>query len=339
MVRISFIILIVLVFCILSCDFFMASAFPDYLPSVRRVENLDTYFSNSSKYNYDLFVLSDGPPPGGNDYVFVLYKPATGTRRVIVLDDELHVRSDYEHINLGSLHTQYSGGPVLAAIGSRRMSLDGTYTWDINDINAELISERDNIIIYNNNRASFYSVSIINNEYCNWYEYPAALAGGAGPSQFQIDDLGENFTIEAVGYAINNENPPNTADDEVIFFIRRERDNEGIAIVIPAADFANIPAGNQPVLPMAPYYIHFFGAIKPGSVHIFRWGRVVVFERMDGEVELIEYDPTFRFMHRNETNGKQFKNKIVAYSNVYPEYYVFDPETKEIFQCHVWWEK
>jgi len=338
MVRISFVILIILVFGIASCDFFMASTFPDYLPSVRRVESLDKYFQSSNKCDYDMFVMDNG---SGNDFVFVLFRPEFGDRKVVVLDNELNIVSEFEDINLGSFHASYldNNPPApsqAAAVGMYGYRFDDNF-WVTTVVTA---AEKDYVPLWRVNASENHACyTSYGDPLCdfNTQGYNPNLDGGAGGINFNIDNSSTDYELEAICHAVNVIVDPN--DDDVILFLRRRYDDEGIAVAIPDNEF-NAPT-NQPVL-NSPYFEYHFGPIKPGSVHIIGAGMGAIIERQDGTVVKYWYQyqvggSTFNWS--GETKGLQFRDRIVAYSNNDQEFYVFDPGTKDIFKCTAWWRR
>lgn len=323
--------ILILITGISSCDFFFLSSFPDYLTSVQRVENLDKYFSSTNRHDYDMFVIEDGV---GNDFVFVLFRPETGNRNVIVLDRNFNIVSEYEAIDLGSFHASFldNGPPIYQAaeVGSYRMRFD-TFTW------APTLfapSEKDYKPLWMVNDGEHHACYTAYGDpfcYFNSVGYNVDFTAGVGGIFFDIDNSNTDYDLEAIGYAENDIGDPN--DDDVIIYLRRISDNEGIAIAIPDNEF-DAPT-TQPVI-NSPYMEYHFGHIKPGSVHIIGNGMGAVIERQDGTVVNYWYTGG-GFNWSGETNGLQFKNRLVAYSQYAPEYYVFDPGTKDIFLCTVWW--
>jgi len=331
MVRISFVILIISIFSILSCDFFMASTFPDYLPSVRRVESLDKYFSSSNKYDYDMFVIDND---SGNDFVFVLFRPESGNRKVIVLDSDLNIKGEYENIDMGSLHYKHMGG-TRAVVGTWSMLFAG-FAWDT-DCSVNIgIANKDNILALNTDSNVFYMLFTTSNGesiQSNAHNNDATVTINiSGTDIFQISNTSEEFVLENATF--NDNDNGDTIDDCVILYLRRRENNEGIALMIPI--FNTFP--DTVVSPALDNYpVFYFGPIKPGSVHVKNDGMCVILERHDGTVVNYSYNGS-GFNWSGETNGLQFRNRIVAYSPYKPEYYVFDPGTKDIFKCTVWWK-
>jgi len=334
MVRRIVVLLVILIFGFFwGCDFFIASSFPDYLPSVRNIANLDKYFDKSNPSDYDIFTIQNN---SGDDYVFVLYKPQAGMRKVVVLDSDLSVQSEYENQNLGSLHTGYPmPAPTLAAIGSQEMMLNGSFTWN-GEINTNLSNDKDHLIFYNEIGGFFYSLAW-SDGFLYWAEYNNGDLSFNNSDSFDLDSSGEEYSIENACFS--NNNTPDPADDRVILYVRRTSDGEGFAVGMDPNSFP--PSGvNTFALETNPAYQ--FGKIKPGSVHIVFGGTGVVLERDDGTVELYEafYDTgrgALYFNKRNETIGKQFKDRKVAYCLDKPDMYVFDPATKDLFECTAWW--
>jgi hypothetical protein len=320
------------IFLLSGCDFFIASAFPGYLPSVHRVANLAHYFKDSDFNDYDLFVIDDGPPTN-NDFIFLLHKPSSTNRKVVVLDGKLDVVSEYEQANLGSSHTRFSAAPARAEVGSRSMTFDVGFPWDAVDLNATLASEKDYIMIFSEFTGLFYSF-IINNgagSQIAWTRYTLDLSSVDGSGSLTVDPV-QYFFLENVGYAVNNTGDPN--DDEVILFLRRQEDNEGIAVCIPANLF---PDGGVATPLLSSYPAYYLGEIKTDSVYVLFGGMAVVMGMDDGTVKFFEYRTGIGFYEVNDINDEQFKKKVVAYSYLRPEFYVFDPKTKDIFKCGVWW--
>jgi hypothetical protein len=329
MVKIFSFVLIVFLFFITSCDFFFSSAFPNYLPSVRRVENLDKYFNDSNHFNYEMFVLNDDM---GNDFLFVLYKPESDGRKVVVMDGGLKVQSDYEDTNLGSLHASFSNTPTRAAVGAMNITLD-TYTWDPTpNISSD---ERDHMLILDHVVSIFYRIFMMDgNEFLQSYGHDnneELNYNSAGDGSFQIGPSGTEFFLENAAFCDNN-TAADTADDVVLLYVRRRTDNDCIALAIPDITFPN--SVNMPAVDY--YAVMHFGPIKPGSVHVKNNGMSVILEEKNGTVVHYWYNGG-GFDWTGDINGMQFDDRVVAYSPYRPDYYVFDPATKDIFKCDVWW--
>jgi len=312
-------------FIIVSCDFLFLSTFPDFLPDIKLIKNLNNSFDNSIKNNYDMFVINDGTT---NDFIFVLYKPESGNRKVLVLNTEFDVLSEYEDINLGSIHMCYAGSPGRALVGTYSMSFSD-FTWNTTNIAA---SSRDHIIIRNFDSLLFY---VLYTESPNYFQilttaYDNDLTLTPSPGEddsCRIDDSGKEYILENAAFY---ENGP----DVVILIVRRMWDNQVIGIVIPASDFPELGGGGNTAIDN--YYVHYFGEIKPGSVHFLNGGMSVIMENYDGKVVMYGYNNVFYRV--GDTNARQFKDKIVGYSPYNDDFYVFDPATKDIFKCQVWWK-
>ncbi len=329
-----------------SCDFFITSPFPDYLTTARKAANIGKYFTNSHPANYDMFVMQNNM---AEEYVFVLYKPDETNRKVVVFDSDLNYVTQYLDLNLGSLHTGFLGGQRALA-GSLNVELNtGTFTWYTETTANISPDQRDDLMIFNyaSGPSIFYLLSVMtsgNDVQSYGHNDDMNLsANNIGDGSFQISSTGEEYILEN-GCYIDNGNPGDTTDDLIILFLRRRADNEGMAIGIPAA--TSMPAAEFPNTAISPILdncqTYHFGKIKAGSVHIVFGGRGVILEHDGGEVNLynIHIDALLNmyFDDMNHTNGRQFDDKVVAYSRFYSNYYVFDPSTKNLFWVGAWWE-
>jgi hypothetical protein len=345
MVRMMIIMVMILILIFSGgCDFFITSAFPDYLTTARKVENIGKYFNNSNSSHYDMFVIQDNM---AEDYVFVLYKPDDTNRKVVVFDSDLNFVTQYSDQGLGSLHTGFSGGQqALVGLWNVDISAGGTFVW-----NTTPNIPKDYFMLFNSVGAPatpyyylMFATATGNDIQVYGHNSDANFSIPAGEDGFfSIGPTGEEYILENACY-IETGNPGDLTDDVDILFLRRRADNEGMAIGIPAA--TSMPAAEFPNTAISPildnHQTYHFGKIKPGSVHVVFGGRGVVLEHDDGEVNLydIYIDTTLNVHYNkmNDTGGRQFDDKVVAYSMYKPDYYVFDPSTKDLFRCKAWWE-
>jgi hypothetical protein len=319
--------IVILALGMMSCEPFMVSPFPGFLPDLDAAADVSGYFPASDVEHYELCALNNGT----EEYVFLQAQLYSGDRRIVIFNTALQNIFAETSDQLGGRHMVDVSG--LFIIGNR------LYDMTAFPPGAVPISAGDPYMfgcVINNTNVILSSsgVDVMFSEYtAAWapngllFATPKAIVPGGVPGYF---DLAYSRWFPTMDLSLLH----SASIGGAVLVFRKSNPDEpdtGYAVIIDQDAYIDV---SQPLITGDPHcHTVLLGSLGWDDVWVAPPG--IVNRAKDGTYKLRLWDGTLAAETRNITTS----GELLMDYGWQGYYYIFDPGSKKLFKARYWWEK
>ncbi len=324
--KLKTVIVLVLMLPVMSCEPFMLSMFPGYLPDLVASADMSGYFRDVDVEHYELCAMFDGT----RECVFLQAQYYSGARRLLVFNDALQIIHEEINGDFGSRHLvdisdnfvigqQLLNMSSLPAISLDMTNNPGSYGFGgvINGFNTIIDRSGDSVVF-------------------RYYNDTWAVLSIPPPDTFSVTPAGMAGNYELIysrWFPDLDLTSLSVSDPGANVLIFRDTDdtsgNMGFAVVI---DQSTALTASYPSLIGGPAPCHTI-PLGPISWEAWVMSAGIMYRTRDGALQLRLWDGTLAAATRDIAPEGEL---CMDYGYV-DNYYLFDPDSKKLFKAMNWW--